>query len=101
MTVPVASCSPPLLRRAASDEYAPMPWSERDIRALGRLARDMPERAHLIGMSTDEYRFDRRGTAATLRAIDSAHADDEVGGGYFDVPEAATFDADAAEVAFG
>jgi predicted TIM-barrel fold metal-dependent hydrolase len=92
---------PPLLRRAASDEYTPMPWSDRDARALARLARDLPARARAVGMSADEYRFDRRGTAATLRAINREHANDELGGGYFDVPEAATFDAAAAEVAFG
>jgi uncharacterized protein len=86
---------PPLFRRASSDEYAPVPWSERDVRALERLARELPERARVVGMTADEYRFDRRGTAATLRAIDAEH-----GGGFFAVPEAATFDLAAAERAF-
>jgi hypothetical protein len=84
------------LRRAASDEYAPVPWSARDRRALARLAVDLPTRARAVGMATDEYRFDRRGTAATLRAIDAEH-----GGGFFAVPELATFDVAAAEAAFG
>jgi predicted TIM-barrel fold metal-dependent hydrolase len=87
---------PPLLRRAASDEYAPLPWSDRELRALARLARELPERARTVGMTTAEYRFDRRGTAATLRAIDAEH-----GGGFFVVPEAATMDPAAAEHAFG
>ncbi len=39
--------------------------------------------------------LDRRATAATLRAIDAAH-----GGGFYDVPEDATGDLDAADVAF-
>ena len=87
---------PPLLRGASSDEYSPMPWSDRDARALERLVRDLPERARAVGTTADEYRFDRRGTATTLRAIDVEH-----GGGFFDVPEAAMFDAAAAEVVFG
>jgi predicted TIM-barrel fold metal-dependent hydrolase len=90
------SAPPPLLRRAASDEYAPLPWSDRDRRALARLAHDLPLRAHGVGMTTGEYRFDRRGTASTLQAIDAEH-----GGGFFDVPEAAAFDLAAADAAFG
>lgn len=86
---------PPLLRHASSDEYVPVPWSVRDARALARLAREVPDHAHVVGMSADEYRFDRRGTAATLRAIDEEH-----GGGFFAVPEAAAFDLAAAESAF-
>jgi predicted TIM-barrel fold metal-dependent hydrolase len=86
---------PPLLRRASSDEYVPVPWSVRDVRALERLARELPDRARVVGMAADEYRFDRRGTAATLRAIDAEH-----GGGFFAVPEAAAFELAAAEHAF-
>lgn len=91
---------PPLLRRAASDEYAPLPWSERDQRAIERLTRELPDRARIVGMVTDEYRFDRRGTATTLRAIDAEHGDVEGAGGFYAVPEAATLDIAAAEHAF-
>jgi predicted TIM-barrel fold metal-dependent hydrolase len=91
----MTASAPPLLRQAASDEYAPVPRSARDRRALARLAVDMPARARAVGMSADEYRFDRRGTASSLRAIDAEH-----GGEYFVVPEAATFDVAAAETAF-
>ena len=88
--------APPLLRRAASDEYAPLPWTDRDRRALARFAYDSAASARAIGMRADEYRFDRRGTAATLLAIDEAH-----GGGFYAVPEAAALDGEAAEAAFG
>jgi predicted TIM-barrel fold metal-dependent hydrolase len=86
---------PPLLRQASSDEYAPVPWSARDRRALARLGVDVPERARVVGMTAGDYRFDRRGTASTLQAIDAEH-----GGGFFDVPDAAAFDLGAAEAAF-
>ena len=75
---------PPLLERRSSDEYAPLPWSDRDRRALEAID----------GMSAD-FAVDRRGTAATLRAIDAAH-----GGGFYAVPEAATHDPDAAAEIF-
>jgi predicted TIM-barrel fold metal-dependent hydrolase len=86
---------PPLLRHAASDEYAPVPWSARDRRALHRFASELPDRARVLAMTADEYRFDRRGTASTLRAIDAEH-----GGCFFAVPEAAVFDVAAAEATF-
>ena len=86
---------PPLLRHASSDEYEPLPRTARDARALERLAAELPRRARAVGMTDDEYRFDRRGTAATLRAVDAEH-----GGGFFAVPEEATFDSEAAEAAF-
>ncbi len=75
---------PPLLRRRASDEYAPPPWSARDRAALARLA-----------FSSSAEALDRRATAATLRAIDAVH-----GGGFYDVPDDATRDLDAAEAVF-
>ena len=75
---------PPLLQRRSSDEYSPLPWRAEDRRALDALA-DL----------TPEFAVDRRGTAATLRAIDTAH-----GGGFYAVPEAATHDLDAADELF-
>lgn len=78
---------PPLLQRRSSDEYTPLPWRDEDRRALDALA----DRADL----SPEFAVDRRGTAATLRAIDSAH-----GGGFYAVPEAATNDLDAADEVF-
>ena len=45
-------------RSSSSDEYAPLPWTEHDVRVLRQLAEFAPAAA-----------VDRRGTAATLRAI--------------------------------
>ena len=86
---------PPLLRKMASDEYAPLPWRPVDRHALARTNALIAAAAPRLGLSEHEYAADRRGTAATLRAIDRAH-----GGGFFDVPELATVDLDAAEAAF-
>jgi predicted TIM-barrel fold metal-dependent hydrolase len=67
---------PPLLQPRSSDEFAPLPWTARDRRALALIEPGPP---------------DRTLTAATLRAIDAAH-----GGGFYNVPEEATLDLDAA-----
>jgi len=73
---------PPLLRRRSSDEYAPLPWSAADRRAI-------------VGYNALASALDRRGTAASLIAIDAAH-----GGGFYDVPALAVDDLGAAEAAF-
>ncbi len=86
---------PPLLRSAASDEYAPVPWSGPQRRAAARVADALASDARALGMAEHELAADRRGTAATLRALDAEH-----GGGFFAVPESATRDLDAAEAAF-
>ena len=89
--------TPPLplvLQRRGNDEFRPLPWSERDLAAVGRTA------AHTVtGSRTllDQRRFaeSRRGTAAGLRAIDDAW-----GGGYYHVPAEAETDPEAADAAF-
>ncbi len=48
-----------------------------------------------VARAEHEYALDRRGTAASLRAIDAAH-----GGGFYTVPEDATRDLERAEAAF-
>src|SRR5437660_1105914 len=87
---------PSLLRARSSDEYAPLPWSAADRVAIGRYDAIASAAARGLGRSAREYAVDRRGTAATLRAIDVAH-----GGGFYAVPERATRDLDEAEAAFG
>lgn len=86
---------PSLLRPRSSDEYAPMPWSAADRDAIARYDTVAAHLATVVAGSAQEYAHDRRGTAASLRAIDAAH-----GGGFYDVPELATHDIEAAEAAF-
>ena len=87
---------PPLLARMASDEYAPLPASATDDRAAA-LANEIIGRAAAgLGLSIPAHAADRRGTAATLRAIDDAH-----GGGFFEVPDRALHEVEAADAAFG
>jgi predicted TIM-barrel fold metal-dependent hydrolase len=74
---------PPLLWPRSSDEYAPVPWDARLHRA-----------ASLASDAVDDF-ADRRGTAATLRALDTV-----AGGGFYAVPAEAERDAQAAELAF-
>jgi predicted TIM-barrel fold metal-dependent hydrolase len=93
--VPEALIVPPLLRPRSSDEYEPLPWSVADRAAIAAFRTSTAASAPRIALSAAEYSLDRRGTAAALRAIDAAH-----GGGFYDVPEAATIDDDAAAAAF-
>ena len=86
---------PPLLRARSSDEYAPLPWSAPDRRAIASFDSRATTASARLEQAPREYAFDRRGTAASLRAIDAAH-----GGGFYDVSEAATLDLEAAEEAF-
>ena len=89
--------TPPLplvLQRRGNDEFHPIPWSERDLAAVGRTAaRAVAESRTLL----DQRRFaeSRRGGAAALRAIDDAW-----GGGYYHVPPEAETDPEAADAAF-
>ena len=86
---------PPLLRSRSSDEYAPLPPRAADRRALAVASATITRAAATLRMATRDHALDRRGTAASLRAIDEAH-----GGGFFDVPQRAVYEVDAAEDAF-
>jgi hypothetical protein len=85
---------PPLLRRAASDEYLPLPHSAADRAAIARY-RDVAAAAPRLGLSAADYGADRRATAATLLAINQAH-----GERFFAVPDEAASDLAAADEAF-
>jgi predicted TIM-barrel fold metal-dependent hydrolase len=86
---------PPLLRRRSSDEYPPLPYATSDRRAVADAAATIDDAARRLRLAAPDLAHDRRGTAATLRAIDAAH-----GGGFYAVPERAVDDLDAAEDAF-
>jgi predicted TIM-barrel fold metal-dependent hydrolase len=79
VTAPV----PPLLQPRSSDEYAPVPWDGRVRRA-----------AALAAAAVEQF-DGRRGTAATLRALDLV-----AGGGFYPLAAYAEVDEDAAEAAF-
>ena len=86
---------PPLLRRRSTDEYAPLPYTAAERRALHDLDGTLRVGAAATGLPARVYAYDRRGTAATLRAVDAAH-----GGGFFAVPREAETDLAAADAAF-
>jgi predicted TIM-barrel fold metal-dependent hydrolase len=87
---------PPLLRALSSDEYAPLPARPEDHVTAARADEMIGAAAGPLGLSNAAYSEDRRGTAATLQAIDAEH-----GGGFFEVPEAALLELEAADDAFG
>ena len=87
---------PPLLRQLSSDEYRPLPYTPTDRGALARLDERVPGRARAAGLDTRGYTESRRGTAATLRALNDA-----AGERFYDVPAEAEVDADAADAALG
>ncbi len=86
---------PPLLQARSTDEYVPLPRSVPDLRAIAHLTERIPDLARALGLPEPVYAYDRRGTAATLRAVDAAH-----GGGFFSIPVEAETDLDAADAAF-
>jgi hypothetical protein len=86
---------PPLLQPHSSDEYAPVPWNRRQRRAVAAAQGAADRHRGILGLSTDAYLADRRGTAATLRALDAGS-----GGGFYRVPVEAEIDGAAADAAF-
>ena len=72
---------PPLLRHFHTDEFVAPPWCARDRRALAQIAETIERAAARTGLDARAYVESRRGTAATLRAVDA-----EAGGGYYAVP---------------
>jgi predicted TIM-barrel fold metal-dependent hydrolase len=86
---------PPLLRPRSSDEYAPVPYGRADRRAVAGAAAAIEDAARRLRLAVPDLARDRRGTAATLRAIDAVH-----GGGFYVVPERAVHELEAAADAF-
>ena len=87
---------PAFLRRLSSDEYAPTPHPAPLRRAVARVRAEAPEAAARLSLSLGDYWSGRQGRAAALRAIDEAW-----GGGFYNIPEEAALDRDAADTALG
>ncbi len=86
---------PPLLRASHSDEIPSPRLGRRGERAAARYGDTAARTARQLALDERDYAYDRRGTAATLRALDEEH-----GGGFFAIDEEATLDRDAADVVF-
>ncbi|MFO1538396.1 MAG: amidohydrolase family protein [Actinomycetota bacterium] len=86
---------PPLLRHRHSDEFAPPPWSPADERVVGRVAAVAERVVARTAQPERDYLESRRGTAATLRAINA-----EAGWEFYAVPPEAETDPAAADAAF-
>jgi uncharacterized protein len=86
---------PPLLRPRSSDEFVPLPYRDADRQAVAETSATIEDAAGRLRLAAPDLVRDRRGTAATLRAIDAAH-----GGGFYPVPEGAVHELEAAEDAF-
>jgi uncharacterized protein len=86
---------PALLRSLSTDEYAPLPPSDTDRRAIAQYESHAASTAARAGLALSEYIRDRRGTAASLLAVNDAHDTT-----YYDVRPEAAFDLEAANDAF-
>ena len=99
MTIKLPTRRPKLplaLQRLSNDEYTPLPYDAVTLRAVGKVQAQGPRSSKRLAMSLGDYWSSRLGTAAALRAVD-----DEFGGGFYNVPEEATLDREAADAALG
>jgi hypothetical protein len=85
----------PLLAAKSTDEFAPLPESPAHHEAGARFAERVTTIAAKLNVDGKDHAFDRRGTAAALRALNAAH-----GVTYYAVDEAAETDEDAAAAVF-
>ena len=87
---------PVFLQRRGNDEFVPPAHSEADLRVMYRVRAEGLEAAHRLATPVGEYWASRMGTAAALRTLDQAS-----GGGFYQVPDEAPMDRDAADAALG
>ena len=87
---------PVFLQRRSTEEFRPPPQGAPVRAAVERVRGQSPEAAAGLGVSLGDYWSSRQGTAAALRALDQAW-----GGSFYDVPEEAVMDRDAADAALG
>jgi len=86
---------PPLLAARSSDEFDPPRLGPAQRRAAHTAGESAIRHGPRVGLDPREYLRQRRGTAATLRALDAA-----AGPGFYAVPPEAEVDAAAADAAF-
>ncbi len=84
------------LQRRGTDEFVSPSYGRRDRRVLRAFLDGAAENARCVGRSLAAWSASRRGTAAALLAVNHAS-----GGRFFDVPDEAPRDGDAAEAALG
>jgi uncharacterized protein len=88
--------TPPLLQPRGTDEFEPIPLTTQQQRIADLAAERAAEDAKRVGLGMKQYWGSRRGSAAALLALN------ELGGGeFYEVPEEARFDRDAAEEVLG
>ena len=87
---------PMFLRRLTNGEYAPVPHTPLQRRVVAQIRAEAPKAATRLSLPLADYWASRQGTAAALRALDEAY-----GGGFYNIPEAAALDRNAADAALG
>ena len=87
---------PVFLQQRSTDEYDPLPHSATVRRTIARVRAEGPDNASRLSLPLSYYWTTRQGRAAALHALDQ-----EWGGGFYNVPEEAALDRDAAEAALG
>lgn len=87
---------PSILRRLSTDEYVPLPYTPVQRQAVEETTSAGPAAATRVNVSLADYWNSRMGTAAGLLELNQAF-----GERWFELPEDASLDADAANESFG
>lgn len=87
---------PLVLQRLSTDEYSPLPYHPVVQRAAAKVSAEGSHSATRLALPLGDYWASRQDTAAALRGVDEAW-----GGGFYNIPEEATLDSEAADAALG
>ncbi|MGX7681295.1 amidohydrolase family protein [Jatrophihabitans sp. DSM 45814] len=87
--------TPSILQNLHTEEFAAVPLTKHDLRGAANVAERGEAIAPKLGVSHREWAASRLGTAAGLRALNQEH-----GGAFYNVPQAAETDRDAAAEVF-
>jgi uncharacterized protein len=86
----------PLLQSRGTDEFAPVPLTPQQQQTLDSAAVQGDLSAKRVGVGLKEYWLSRRGTAAALKALNES-----AGSRFYEVPDEAAFEEEAADAALG